>query len=268
MWKVLLGVVGIGLLVTNCTIQSDDDTSCEPGTKKNCNACDGDVTGTQTCLDDGTYAACFCPSSTVGGGSNGGGSSGGASGAGASSSEAGSGGVTLADAGATSSSAGEGGSGGDGGAGSIPVDPNDCYDCLIKRCAIDWDFCAAEDENNPDPQDATRYCLSANADGTGQIEKVISCITTERAKGLVKRDVVRACGASVGQSADPSFFLWPPEEMTAATAGVMNCMADALDEEEPGTWADSNNIPTSGSPKPWLDNTCAKLSCTSAQLPE
>jgi len=136
-------------------------------------------------------------------------------------------------------------------------------------CTPEWDACAAEDENNPEvPSIPNQYCLSSSIDGSGQIEAVLLCIEAERAKGPVKRDVVRACGASLGQSANPSFFLWPPTEMTAATAGLVNCMADAPDEDEPGTWADSTNIPPNGTPKPWQDNTCAKLSCTSAQLPK
>src|SRR6188768_2134993 len=116
MWKVLLGVVGVGLLVTNCTIKTDD--SCDPGEKKNCNACDNNVTGTQTCGDDGTYDACYCPGSVNGGGSNAGassgagGSSGGASNGGASSNHAG-------EAGATT-----GGDAGAGGDASLTIDPN------------------------------------------------------------------------------------------------------------------------------------------------
>jgi len=253
MWKVLLGVVGIGLLVTNCTIQSDDDTSCEPGTKKNCNACDGDVTGTQTCLDDGTYAACFCPSSTVGGGSNGGGSSGGASGAGASSSEAGSGGVTLADAGATSSSAGEGGSGGD-----APTVFATCEDCLDARCAKEFAAC-----------DADPNCISTNIDGTGQYERIAECINKERIKGIVKRDVVRGCGVTIGASADPDVISdWAPEGMAATTTDLLNCMADAPGAA-PASWAnDDANFPVDSNdmikPTPWPENTCAKDACTSA----
>jgi hypothetical protein len=264
MWKVLLGVVGMGLLVTNCTIKTDDsDDSCTPGKKKNCSACDDGVIGYQTCQDDGTYDSCYCPGSVVGGGSNGGGSN-----AGASNSTAGKGGAAT-NGGA--SSAGEGGAGGalsEAGAGGEtavlpPVDPNDCYDCLNKLCTQEWDACVLEDELNPET--AGNYCLSSKLDGSGQIEAVIDCIETERKKGSVKRDIVRACGSSLGQSTDPSFFLWPPTDMTAATAGVINCMADAPTELNPGTWANSNNIPTSGAPKPWLDMTCAKLSCTSAQ---
>ena len=264
-WKVILGVVGMGLLVTNCTIKSDDDSACTEGAKKNGCECPDKSIGFQVCQDDGTYGACSCSAPNVGGGSNGGGSSGGASNGGAPS--AGSGNDAAGNAGeATGGAAGEGAEGGAGGAVDVPVDPNDCYDCLSKRCVMEWEACESEDENNPEVSSVPEnYCLSSTGDGGGQIEKIMLCITAERAKGLVKREAVRACGSSIGQSADPSFFLWPPDNMTGATAGVMNCMADALDETEPGAWADSTNIPTNGSPKPWADGTCAKLSCTSDQ---
>ncbi len=268
MWTVLLGVVGVGLLVTNCTLKTDD--SCTPGKKKNCSACDDGVTGTQTCLDDGTYDACNC-AGAVGGGSNGGGSSagapaGGASSAGANNSSAGSSGATTSGGAAGAAGASEGGEGGEGGEASF-VDPNNCYDCLNKLCTPEWDACVLEDEDHPqDPQNAPLdYCLNSQGNGKGQIELVLDCIDKERKNGLVKRDAVRACGSSLGQSTDPSFFQWPPPQMTAATAGLMNCMADAPDETNPGTWAAASNIPASGSPKPWSDMTCAKLSCTSAQ---
>ena len=268
MWKVFVGVVGVmgaGLLVTNCTIKSDtdattddDDTGCTPGKKKNGCICSADnSTSYQVCKEDGTWDACYCTAGGVGGAS-----SAGASSVAGATSTAGSSGSSTTDGG-SSSSAGEGGAGGEAGAAPITVDPNDCYDCLNKLCQLEWDDCVLEDENNPETPG--NYCLSSELDGSGQIEAVLSCIETERSKGLVKRDAVRACGASLGQSADPSFFLWPPTDMTAVTAQVLNCMADAPDEVNPGTWANSNNIPNNGSPKPWADMTCAKLSCTSAQ---
>jgi hypothetical protein len=260
MWKVLFGVVGVGLLVTNCTIKTGtEDDACTPGKKKNCTACPGGVTGTQTCLDDGTFDACFCPDSNVGGASSAGASSAGAPSAGANNS-AGTGGAT------TNGGAASAGEGGEGGATMLNIDPNDCYDCLFQLCAPEWDACVLEDENNPqDPSKPGDYCLSSKADGTGQIESILDCIEGERANGTVSREKVRSCGASLGQSSDPSFFLWPPADMTAATAGVINCMADAPDELNSGAWADSKNIPSSGAPKPWLDMTCAKFSCTSSQ---
>jgi len=272
-WKLLVGVACVGLFVTNCTVKTesdndDDSSGCTVGKKKDCSACDNGVTGSQTCQDDGSYGPCVCPGSVNGGGSNGGGSNGGAANtAGASASGGAS--DTAGYAGtATDGGASSAGEGGEGGAAPIVIDPNDCVDCLTKLCAPEWDACADEDEDHPqDPINAPGdYCLSKDIDGTGQIESVLGCIEAERAKGLVKREAVRACGASLGKSSDPSFFLWPPNQMTAATTGVINCMADAPDESEnPGAWADSTNIPTSGSPKPWLDMTCAKLSCTSGK---
>ena len=264
MWKLFLGVACVGLLVTNCTIKTDDsmddDTGgCTPGKKKDCSACDNGVTGSQTCQEDGAYGACVCPGSV-----NGGASSGGASNtAGASSGGATAGyGGTTSDAGATSSAAGEGG---EAGGGDLPIDPSDCYSCLTQLCAAEWAFCAADNEttvvNSGDP-----YCLSESATADpGQIELIMSCITTERAKGLVKRDVVRACGSSLGLSADPKFFAWAPQAMTPATEALMNCMADKPDEvDNQGAWAtDPSNFPASG-PRPWDDMTCAKLACTSA----
>jgi hypothetical protein len=263
MWKVLMGVAAVGLLVTNCTVKTDD--SCDPGDKKNCDACDDNVTGSQTCQSDGSYGACVCPGSVTAGSSNGGGSSAGASNSGAGKGGDTSSGGTSSSSAGQSGETGEGGEGGEGGAIVAPiVDPNDCYDCLDKLCRPEWEACVAEDETNPET--AGNYCLHSKADGSGQAEAVLACIDAERSKGPVKRDVVRACGASLGQSADPTDnFIWAPNQMTAATAGLINCMADAPDELEPGAWADSKNIPTSGAPKPWLDMTCAKLSCTSAQ---
>jgi hypothetical protein len=258
MWKLLVSVASVGFLVTNCTIKNaTDDDGCTPGDKKECNACNG-VTGSQTCQDDGSYGVCDCPGSNNAGASSGGASSNGGSGSpsGGKSSTAGSGGSIPTDGGASN------GEGGEGGEGPAPIDPTDCYGCLNTQCATEWEDCALEDENNPET--AGNYCLSSEGDGTGQIEAVIDCIEAERKKGGVKRDVVRSCGSSLGQSTDPDFFLWPPIEMTAVTAQVLNCMADAPDEMTPGTWANSSNIPSNGTPKPWLDMTCAKLACTSA----
>ncbi|HEX2670758.1 MAG TPA: hypothetical protein VHM25_07800 [Polyangiaceae bacterium] len=258
MWKLLVSVACVGLFVTNCTIKtdSDDDSNgCTPGNKKECNACNG-VTGSQTCQDDGSYGECVCPGSSNAGASSGGASSGGSS-SGGKSSTAGYGGWVSTDGGA-SSGAGEGGAGGEG----ATIDPTDCAGCLYQKCALEWDQCVAEDEKNPETPG--KYCLSSKLDGSGQIEKVLGCIEDARANGLVKRDAVRACGTTLGQNADPNAFSWPPDDMTAVTAQVLNCMADSPTELNPGTWADSTNIPPSGSPKPWLDDTCAKLACTSA----
>jgi hypothetical protein len=146
------------------------------------------------------------------------------------------------------------------------IDPTDCTGCLTQLCKPEWAACAAEDETSPpDPDFPNDYCLSSMADGSGQIEQIMDCITAERAKGLVKRDVVRACGSSIGASASTTFFVWAPKTMTAATEALMNCMADDPNETMPGAWAtNSNNYPPAG-PLPWSDGTCAKFSCTSAE---
>jgi hypothetical protein len=260
MWKLLVSVACVGLFVTNCTIKTESDDGCTPGKKKDCSACDNGVTGSQTCQDDGSYGACVCPGSVNGGSSSGGASNtaGSSATSGGKSSTAGSGGNTATDGGA-SSGAGEGGEGG----AAPAIDPTDCDGCLNQLCALEWGDCVAEDEKNPETPG--NYCLSSKGDGSGQVEAVLDCIEKERKNGLVKRDVVRACGSSLGQSTDPSFFQWPPTDMTAVTAQVLNCMADSPTELNPGTWADSTNVPPSGSPKPWLDGTCAKLACTSAE---
>jgi hypothetical protein len=268
--KLLLGVAGVGLLVTNCTIKTSMDTGnagssnnsgagtgntlsgpCSPvGQVVNGCLCAGNLVSHQTCQADGTYGACIC-ADTIGG-------SGGASSAGGTGS-AGKGGA-LSDAGASDGGA----SPGEAGAGGAEAISTDCYTCLTQLCGPEWDACNLNDENNPDPDG--NYCISSNLDGMGQIEAIIiNCVTPERAKGLVKRDAVRACGSSLGKSADPSFFLWAPAGMTPETEALMNCLADAPDETTPGAWAtNSSNFPASGA-RPWDNGTCAKIACTSAQ---
>jgi hypothetical protein len=257
--KLLLGVAGVGLLVTNCTIKSSMDAGssgntfsgdCSPAGKMfNGCVCPGSVQSYQVCQADGTYSPCVCPDTTGGGG---------ASSAGATSS-AGTGGA-LSYAGASAGGA----SPGEAGAAGAEAISTDCLTCLTQLCGPEWDACNLNDENNPDPDG--NYCISSNLDGSGQIEAIIvDCITTERAKGLVKRDAVRACGSSIGKSADPSFFKWAPVGMTPETEALMNCMADAPDETTPGAWAtNSSNFPASGA-RPWDDGTCAKIACTSGQ---
>jgi hypothetical protein len=259
MWKVFLGVVGVGLLVTNCTIKTDD--SCTPGEKKNCEACDKGVTGTQTCLDDGTYDVCYCPGSNTGGGS----SVAGASSAGASSVAGGSSGG-ASNGGASSGSAGEAGAGeagamtsGDAGAGGeAPTVFASCEDCLDARCSKEYAAC-----------DANPNCISANIDGSGQYERIAACINKERVKGLVKRDVVRGCGVTIGVSPEPDFMTdWAPEGMDPTTTDLLNCMADAPGAK-PASWANDNaNFPVDANdnvnPTPWAAGTCAKDACTSA----
>ncbi|MEO7035429.1 MAG: hypothetical protein ABI548_15995 [Polyangiaceae bacterium] len=260
-WKLLFTGVSFGLLVTNCTVKSatdmGDDTSgntCNTGDKTNGCMCSDKSTGYQVCKSDGVYGSCVCPPGAV---SVGGGSAGDA---GASNG----GGTSYAG----TSSTGEAGEGGEGGA--LMIDPADCTGCLTQLCVPEWAACSAEDENNaPDPEHPDQYCLGSDKNpDTGQIELIMDCITMERASGLVKRDIVRACGSSLGLSADPRFFQWAPMNMTPATEALMNCMADAPDDTIPGDWATAPvNFPAGASPRPWDDGTCAKFSCTSQLTP-
>jgi hypothetical protein len=251
MWKVLLGVVGMGLLVTNCTIKTtdDDDIGCTEGTKNPGCICSGDNSVSyQLCNAEGTWDACYCTGSSAGGASSSGGSS---SGAGTSNSSAGKGGASTTG-GASSSAAGEGGEAGEG-----PTVFATCGDCLDARCAAEYNACF-DDPN----------CISANVDGSGQYERIAECINTERVNGLVKRDVVRGCGVTMGASADPDYGLWAPEGMSPATTNLLNCMADAPGAA-PASWAnDDANYPVDANdminPTPWPAGSCAKDACTSA----
>ncbi|MEO8903653.1 MAG: hypothetical protein ABI488_15330 [Polyangiaceae bacterium] len=261
MWQLFLTGASVGLLVTNCTIKtasdtgSGDDTSsdgCSTGKKKTGCQCSGDLTGYQVCSSDGIYGSCVCPDGTtsIGGASN--------SGAGASNSGAGTstdggatstdGGATSADGGATSADAGSGGEGG-----ALVIDPTDCGSCLARLCAAQFDAC-----------DANPNCISANVDGSGQYERIVACIDKERVNGLVKRDVVRGCGVTIGVSSDPDVISsWAPENMDPATTDLLNCMADAPGAV-PASWAnDDANYPVGSAPTPWPAGTCAKLACTS-----
>lgn len=278
--KLLVASAGASLFITNCTVTTSDggtggtaSGTCTPGSKVTGCTCSGNVIGSQTCQQDGTFAACVCASSGEGGSggttttTNTGGSS-----------SAGTAGTTTTTTGGTSGAAGNGngyaGEGiGEAGAGGTAacdsgIDPTDCYMCLSALCTKQWAACTAETEKTAT---GDSYCISSNSDGSGQIERVFDCITGERAKGLVKRDVVRACGATIGDSPDPQYFLWAPEEMTQATTDLMNCMADAptTPAAMAGAWAHPPNVtddPEDPNPiplKPWDDCTCAKISCTS-----
>jgi hypothetical protein len=279
MWKLFAGVASVGLLVTNCTIKTDDDDGkagagnnanagagnnasagagntssgdCSPvGKRVNGCTCPGNLVSYQLCTTEGIYGACVCDSPSNGGASSYAGASNAAGEAGAPTN------------GGNAGAAAEGGAAGDTG---LVIDPADCPTCLTTLCPDEWEACA--DDNETTTVDGA-YCLSqgTNAD-PGQIELILDCINTERFNGLVKRDAVRACGSSIGQSADPSFFQWAPVGMTPATENLMNCMADAPDETMPGDWATdtTTNFPAAG-PRPWDDMTCAKLACTSKLSP-
>ena len=249
MWKLLFSVASVGLLVTNCTLKTDTDantdTGCTEGHKKPGCICPDKSEGYQVCKDDGTYDACQCTGANVGGSS----SVGGASASAGAPSSAGKGGASAGAAPVSDAGAG----------GDAAVVYNSCADCLADRCQKQYDAC-----------DADPTCFSTAADGSGQYERIANCINTERAKGLVKRDVVRGCGVTIGQSPDPDVIsAWAPEDMDPVTTDLLNCMADA-----PGaaaaSWAnDDKNYPVDGNdminPTPWPAGTCAKDACTSAE---
>src|SRR5450432_1762046 len=97
MWKLFVGVTGMGLLITNCTIKTDDDDAkagasnssagagnaasgeCSPVGKKfsGC-TCAGNVVSYQVCTAEGIYGACVCNDTSAAGNSGGGASSAGA----------------------------------------------------------------------------------------------------------------------------------------------------------------------------------------------
>jgi hypothetical protein len=252
-WQLLLASAGVGLLITNCTVKSASDSgTCTVGSKTSGCTCAGNVIGSQTCLADGTYGACVCAAenggtggstSTTGGttSTNGGTSNGGST----ATTTAGSGGYAGSSGGTT------------GEAGAAAIDPTDCGACLATLCPTQWQACEA------DPQ-----CLSAMTDGSGQYERIIACVDGQRANGLVKRDVVRGCGVTIGASPDPDLIsAWAPEGMAATTTNLLNCMADAPGAA-PASWAnDDANYPLDAQmvpqPAPWPAGTCAKLACTS-----
>ena len=247
MWKLFVGVAGMGLLITNCTIKTDDSTSsagagntasgeCTAGKKFSGCTCAGNVVSYQICTAEGIYGACVCDDTSAAGSS-----SGGASSAGATSTA---GAAPIGDAGA---------------GGEAPVVYATCEDCLADRCQKEFDAC-----------DADPNCISADVDGSGQYERIAKCINAERVNGLVKRDVVRGCGVTIG--ANPMADVvseWAPEGMAATTTNLLNCMADAPGAD-PASWAnDDANYPVTGNdminPTPWPAGTCAKDACTSAK---
>lgn len=295
-WQLLLASAGVGLLITNCTIKTTSDDgmggsgnttanggagnttsgTCTVGTRvSGCICMSDNHVSSQLCGSDGLYGACDCAVASTGGTSSGGTSAGGASAAGSS-------GAGASTSGGYAGSAGYAGSGtaGTGGASACSSGistADDCYDCLGKACATELTACEAEDEAHPDSVTGD-YCLKNNPQADdGQMDSILNCIAAERGKlmaagkTVVKRDIVRACGSTIGASSNPSNFIWAPQEMTKATKDLMNCMADAPTAAMPGAWADSNDpasfmqdadggLPT---PLPWADCTCAKTSCTS-----
>lgn len=267
--QLLLGPLAAALVLANCTVkEGSDGDSCTKGDKDSGCECPGGAVGYQVCNSQGVYGSCVCPGTSGDGTSGSTGSSG--SGAGTTNgtagktgtSQGGSGNGSQAGAGNDTTeggadNAGGSGEGGAGGAG-VAIDPDDCYSCLAVQCPQELDACL----NDP-------TCISADADGTGQYERISTCIEAERASGLVKRDVVRGCGVTIGASPDPDVIsAWAPVGMAATTTNLMNCMATSGSETPNADWANSDaNFPVDAQnnvkPTAWPADSCAKLSCTS-----
>jgi hypothetical protein len=296
----LLAAVGVGLLLTtNCTIKESDgndgckkghkeagckcsdgsvayqvcdsegvygkcvcdgssiDDTCDEGHKKSGCSCDGNVVGYQVCDADGVYGACVCPAGGTGGtggtGNDTGGTGNDAGGAG--NDTAGSG--NASNGGTSNAGAPNDGEGGSDGGDLSDIDPDDCYSCLQELCPTELSDCLN------DPQ-----CISTDTDGSGQYERISACIERERVNGLVKRDLVRGCGVTIGTSSDASLAAdWFPEGMAPTTTNLMNCLATSSTEAPNADWAnDPDNYPVVDEmvvPTPWPTKSCAKISCTS-----
>jgi len=286
----LLAAVGVGLLLTtNCTIKESDDDGCKKGHKESgckcsdgsvayqvCNSegvygscvcdgssvddtcdegdkksgcsCEGNVVGYQVCDGDGVYGSCVCPAGGTGGtGNDTGGTANDTGGAGNTSNGGSSGsGTAAADA---------GGAGGEGGAALLPDFGDDCELCLATLCENELNACL------DDPA-----CF--DGDGNGQYERIATCVNDQRAMGLVKRDVMRACGVNLGSGpTNPTFDEWAPEGMADSTTNLLNCMATSSSEAPNADWANDveTNYPEGKPVTPWPADSCAKLACTSQQ---
>jgi hypothetical protein len=257
--KLLMSSVTVGLLLANCTVKESQSDECEKGDKDTgCVCADGSV-GYQVCNSSGVFGSCQCPDANTAG-TTGNNTAGTSSNGGTSSTD---GGAPSATAGKTSTAGtdaggapGMGGAGGEGGA-PLTFDPENCEECLSALCSAELSACLAD-----------TTCFSANGDGTGQYERIISCIDGERINGLVKRDVVRGCGVTIGASPDASLAdAWAPEGMVPATTNLLNCMATSSSATPNADWANSDdNYPVVNEmvvPAPWPEDSCAKLSCTS-----
>lgn len=273
-WQLLSASAFVGIFLANCTIkESNTDnsggdsgtgakttgSSCTKGEHDVGCKCSGNLTGYQVCGSDGVYGACVCPAgSTAEGGDTS--TAGATSGTAGTTSNTGGAGSTeggAATAGTTTTyPAGAGGTGEAGAAGAGAIDPADCNACLQKECQTEWDACFADEQ-----------CISANIDGSGQYERISSCIETARVDGLVKRDAVRGCGVTIGASTDADLLAeWAPEGMSPNTTNLMNCLASAKGMAN-ADWAnDPANYPVVNDmvePTPWPASSCAKLACTS-----
>lgn len=260
----LLAAVTVGLLLANCTVKESNGDECTKGDKNSGCECPGGLVGYQVCNSEGVFGSCVCPSgnSTSGSGSGGSssnnneGGSGNETSSGASSGAGTTGGTSsMNEAGAGGAISGEAGA---GGAGTTEMfDPNDCEACLAVLCKDEYDACLTDEQ-----------CFSEMGDGSGQYERIAACIIDQRASGLVKRDVVRGCGVTIGASPDPDLqSAWAPEGMADTTTNLLNCMATSSKETPNADWANSDeNFPIVDDmvmPTPWPSDSCAKLACTS-----
>jgi hypothetical protein len=248
-----MGSLGVALLLSNCTVKEDDDDRCEKGDKDVGCDCPGNAEGYQVCGSDGVFGSCICPDGTAGSGNTSGSNSGGGSDneAGASNGGSGTTGGTNSTGGTGGTSAGsDTGGASDGGAGGeAPFSFADCDECLQTLCADEWDKClGAEDE----------LCIE-------QYAAVSACIEDDRKNNNVSRDRLRGCGVTLGTSADPNLVgVWAPDQMTAETTNLINCLATSSTDLPSNDWADTSgpNFPQAG-PAPWPADSCAKLACTS-----
>lgn len=270
-FALLFTSLGAALLFANCTVKSveDDGTggSCSAGATRHCACTNGDE-GAQQCNSKGTgYGECKCDGSITVGGSSSNTTNNNEGGAGNETSTGGKGGTSTA--GTSSGGTAAGGAeptaeAGAGGAGTDPfanIDPTDCAACLAQLCPKEWMACEKD-----------MQCLSEDpqtGEPTGEYADIQNgCIEPERINGVVKRDVVRGCGVSIGQSTDPNFNQdWAPQQMAPATVNLMNCMAMGATMPD-ASWAnDPKNFPIDKDnvvqPVPWPAGTCAKLACTS-----
>jgi hypothetical protein len=248
----LLATFGGLLLFANCTVKTvDGGDTCTKGETSTCSC--GTNKGNQTCTSKGTWGVCECGSVNNNGGSSNNAGEGNASGT---TNKAGnSGGGTTSNGGTTSyagdtTAGGEppvanGGAGGEGGAGPV-IDPADCDSCLQQLCPNQMTTCLNND-----------VCLN-------QYASISACIEDARKMGLVKRDAVRGCGVTIGQSADPDVIdAWAPEGMDPDTTALINCMAGGMPDAPTADWANNDANFPNGVPAPWPMGTCAKLACTS-----
>jgi hypothetical protein len=295
----VLAAVGVGmLLMTNCTVKEGDDDdcdkgdretgckcsdgsvsyqvcnsdgefgkcvcdgssvddSCDEGSKKSGCSCSGNVVGYQVCDGDGVYGACVCPSSGTGGSGNdtGGTNSSGSGGTG-----------NASNGGSSGSGTAAANAGGAGGEPSLPdFDPENCEACLQVLCAEEFQACL----DDKDPNGIGQPCISEDGE-SGQYVDIANCINAERVNGLVKRDVVRNCGVTIGASATDASLsdAWAPQGMRDSTTNLLNCMATSSQDTPNADWANSDdNFPVDSdlnvNPTPWPDDSCAKLACTS-----